>query len=90
MLPPLTVVFNQLFELGWPPGIALSSLQGMARGCGRELDFCSLADTSYAIEVLAPQRAVEVLLQAGLWHGFASKRSMDVEQFLLWLLSILN
>lgn len=72
-MPPLTVVFNQLFELGWPPRIVLSGLQGMAIGCGRELDFCSLADTSSAIEVLAPQRAAEVLFQAGLWHGFAPK-----------------
>lgn len=58
--------FYQLFELGWPPGIALGGLQGMEKGCERELDFCSLVDISYVIEVLAPHKAVEVLLQAGL------------------------
>ena len=90
MVAPLSVVFYQLFELGWPPGIALGGLQGMARGCERELDFCSLVDIGYAIKVLAPHRAAEVLLQPGLWLGFAHKWCMDVEQFLLGLLSILN
>lgn len=90
MVAPLSVFFYQLFELGWPPRIVLGGLQGMARGCERELDFCSLVYVSYVIEVLALCIAAEVLLQAGLWMSFAQKRCMEVEQFLLGLLSIHN
>lgn len=90
MVAPLSVVFYQPFEQGWPPRIELGGLRDMGRGCENELDFSSLADISYLTEILAPHRAVEVLLQAGLWSGFACKWCMVVEQFLLGLLSILS
>lgn len=86
----MPLFFYQLFELGWPPRIVLGGLQGMARQRERELDFCSLADVSYEMEVLAPHRDSDVLLQMGVCLGFACKWCMDVEQFLLGLLSILN
>lgn len=68
----------------------LGGLQGMARQRERELDFCSLADVSYEMEALAPHRDSDVLLQMGVCLGFVCKWCVDVEQFLLGLLSILN
>lgn len=62
----------------------------MARQCEREMDFCSLGDRNYLMEVFTPHKTPELLLQMGVWLRFAYKWCMDVEQFLLGLLSILN